>query len=258
MRIRMFVIDRSTLPGIRIQLCIEVLTKRQYIQSYDIVMELVDSNETLYYPYLLQRPEDFNPWINDARWLGNYSDYNDYSDYSNYSDYSYIDYDYRRLATGSPETYYWRVGLFGIGGTAVCCCGVICNIVAIIVLSRLRTDSSAPVLLMCLSGFDCVYLLSLLCLETLMVLCGAGLITRHYRPVIAPAYGYLFAVPLVCQTCTAYIVVVITLERFIAIVLPFRAQAICKLENLCHYRGLWLFVWFSLSCPFADLTFCRI
>ncbi|GFR75109.1 FMRFamide receptor [Elysia marginata] len=161
------------------------------------------------YPYFSQGRSNFSPWLNETVSLGTPSN---------------------QESLPSVAAYDWRVGLFGFGGTFICCCGVICNIIAIIVLSRLRSKSSAPFLLVCLSSLDCIYLLSFLFLETLTTLSSAHHITSEYRKFSAPIYGYLYSVPLICQTCTAYMVVVISLERFVVIVLPFRAQAICSFK----------------------------
>ncbi|GFO15186.1 hypothetical protein PoB_004169100, partial [Plakobranchus ocellatus] len=58
-------------------------------------------------------------------------------------------------STGSVDSYYWRVGLFGVGGSVICCFGIVCNIIAIIVLWRL----------------------------------SGRLITQDYRKFITPIYG---------------------------------------------------------------------
>ncbi|RUS79529.1 hypothetical protein EGW08_012697, partial [Elysia chlorotica] len=48
----------------------------------------------------------------------------------------------------------------------------------------------------------------------------------------------MYPVPLIAQTCTTYIVVIITLERYVVITLPFRAHAICTFKWAVGTVGL--------------------
>ncbi|CAG5127084.1 unnamed protein product [Candidula unifasciata] len=142
----------------------------------------------------------------------------------------------------APRRYIWqwRVGLFAVGGACIECVGVICNIIAIIVLANFRSRSSAPFLLICLSVFDSLYLLSMLFLENLAIMEGGQLFNASYREFTLPIYDFefksivlvfsrvLYPTPFLMQTCTIYLVVLITLERFAVVAWPFVAHRICR------------------------------
>lgn len=121
-----------------------------------------------------------------------------------------------------------RVGVFGIGGTAVAVFGMFCNTISIIVLGHFRQRSSAPFLLICLEMVDTLLLFSEMMLETLTTLSQAGLIPDSYRIFIKPIYVLLYPVPHIAQTGTTMLTVLITIERYIAVAKPLLASRVCS------------------------------
>ena len=123
----------------------------------------------------------------------------------------------------AEEIFLARAGINGIGGTAVAIFGIICNIIVIIVLANYRQRTSAPLLLIILAVYDTLALLSEMVLETLTLLSRARLISRRYLEGVIPVYVILYPLPHIAQTGSIYMTVLITIERFIAVVMPFRA-----------------------------------
>ncbi|GFO15184.1 FMRFamide receptor-like protein [Plakobranchus ocellatus] len=135
------------------------------------------------------------------------------------------------FAAGKPDVWYWRVGLFAGAGSGICCAGVVSNIIAIIVLFNFRKKSSAPFLLISLATFEILFLLSYLILENIALLSWGGLISASYANNIKRVYSILYPLPHILQTCLAYLVVVITLERYIVVAWPFKAHTLCSLRS---------------------------
>ncbi|RUS86379.1 hypothetical protein EGW08_005829 [Elysia chlorotica] len=174
--------------------------------------------------------------------------------------------------SGKPDVWYWRVGLFAAGGSGICCAGVVCNIIAIIVLLNFRKKSSAPFLLIALACLESAFLLSYLFLENIALLSWGGLITAAYVENIKRTYSnyswtlintlhsltsfshphrphhpttcpsVLYPLPHIFQTSLAYLVVVITLERYVVVAWPFRARDLCRTEfgNSCFYNTIFI------------------
>ncbi|KAK3775785.1 hypothetical protein RRG08_047973 [Elysia crispata] len=134
-------------------------------------------------------------------------------------------------ASEKPDMWYWRVGLFAGGGAGICCAGVVCNIIAIIVLLNFRKKSSAPFLLVCLACLESLFLLSYLFLENIALLSWGGLITSGYVDNMKRTYSVLYPLPHIFHTCLAYLEVVITLERCVVVAWPLRARDLCSLKS---------------------------
>ncbi|XP_041349163.1 FMRFamide receptor-like [Gigantopelta aegis] len=128
----------------------------------------------------------------------------------------------------SDEIFLARAGINGIGGTTIAIFGIICNIIVIIVLANYRQKTSAPFLLIILAVYDTVALFSEMMLETLTLLSRAKLISRSYLEGVIPVYVVMYPVPHVAQTGSIYMTVLITVERFLAVVTPFRAMRYCN------------------------------
>ncbi|XP_005096000.1 FMRFamide receptor [Aplysia californica] len=134
-------------------------------------------------------------------------------------------------ATKREIIKFWRSTAFGLGGTVVCCIGIICNITAILVLANFKNKSSAPVLLMCLAVSDTAYLTSRMFLETIPSLIFNNYIDPSYRENVLPSVCVMFPAYLVAQCLGIYTVLIITLERYTVIVWPFKAHKMCNLRT---------------------------
>ncbi|XP_046560242.1 FMRFamide receptor-like [Haliotis rubra] len=126
------------------------------------------------------------------------------------------------------EIWTGRVGIYGIGGTAIALFGLVANAMAIIVLSQYKQKSSAPLLLILLALCDSTLLGSDMVLETLATLSGGNVISGSYNDWLKPGYVYLFHVSYIAQTGTTYMTVLITVERYIAVVKPLLAARLCS------------------------------
>ncbi|XP_035825012.1 FMRFamide receptor [Aplysia californica] len=124
----------------------------------------------------------------------------------------------------------WRATMYGIGGSCICCIGVVCNFISILVLANFKNKSSAPVLLICLAVSDSLYLLSMMFLETIPIFTNEY-IGPGYRHNLMPFFCVLYPVPLISQCLSIYLVVTITLERYTVVARPFHAHKICNLRN---------------------------
>ncbi|XP_050408934.2 FMRFamide receptor [Patella vulgata] len=159
------------------------------------------------------------------------------SDFTNYTD----------LFTNTTETDmpgYWaaRVGFNAIGGTAIAIFGLIGNVISIIVLMNYKQKSSTPLLLTFLAVFDTIFLFFELFLEQLTMLSKFGLITAAYRPFITPIYVLFIAVPRIAFTGTMTMTILITIERFVAVVHPLRAARLCC-KSMARKAIVCVFIW---------------
>ncbi|XP_067672770.1 FMRFamide receptor-like [Haliotis asinina] len=128
----------------------------------------------------------------------------------------------------SAEIWTGRVGIYGIGGTTIALFGLVANTMAIIVLSQYKQKSSAPLLLILLALCDSTLLGSEVILETLPTLSGSKVISESYNSWLKPGYVYFFHVSYIAQTGTTYMTVLITVERYIAVVKPLLATRLCS------------------------------
>ncbi|XP_046379145.1 FMRFamide receptor-like [Haliotis rufescens] len=126
------------------------------------------------------------------------------------------------------EIWTGRVAINGIGGTTIALFGLVANAMSIVVLSRYKQKSSAPLLLILLAVCDSLLLGSELVLETLATLASGKVISASYIDWLTPGYVIFFHVPFIAQTGTTYMTVLITVERYIAVVKPFLASRLCS------------------------------
>ncbi|ESO97384.1 hypothetical protein LOTGIDRAFT_159415 [Lottia gigantea] len=141
--------------------------------------------------------------------------------------------EYENVTDTSANQHYvgfWitRVIINGIFGIILELFGIIGNILSIVVLVHYKQKSSTPLLLMFLAVFDSIYLFSEMFLEQWTLLSKALLISPGYRTFIAPIYIVSFPISKIAFTGTTVMTLLITLERFIAVVHPLRASRLCN------------------------------
>ncbi|KAI0229639.1 FMRFamide receptor, partial [Lamellibrachia satsuma] len=121
------------------------------------------------------------------------------------------------------QYYAW-----GITGNIIAALGVFGNLLSIVVLANPRMTSSTSYYLIMLSIFDSIVLISLVLFMALPIIYFAtGQLEGYYRiyPYLHP---YAYPTALIAQTCSIYLTVGFTVERFIAVCHPLRATEMCN------------------------------
>ncbi|CAH1778608.1 unnamed protein product [Owenia fusiformis] len=129
------------------------------------------------------------------------------------------------------ELYYIQFQS-GLVSNIICAFGVICNLLSIVVLSNHRMRSSTSIYLMALAILDIVVLLCSALFLAIPAMAGylqGNLMTySKFYPNLHPI-GY--PLTLISQTCTIYITVAFTVERFIAVCHPLQAANMCTIPR---------------------------
>lgn len=109
----------------------------------------------------------------------------------------------------------------------VCVLGLVSNaLVAVVLLHRSSMESSTSVFLLALALFDSVVLLCtpfLICFQPL-----SEVYSKLVHPNIMP---FVYPLALTAQTCTIWITVSFTVERYIAVTNPLKAPRLCTVRR---------------------------
>lgn len=108
----------------------------------------------------------------------------------------------------------------------ICLFGIICNILVAIVLTRKSMRSSTNCFLLALAIFDSVLLICTLFMVCLLPL--SSVYKNHVFPQILP---YIYPPGLTAQTCTIWVTVAFTVERYIAVRYPLKASSMCTVKR---------------------------
>ncbi len=164
---------------------------------------------------------------------------------SNGSEYVDFDYNsileeyYRNLSTQHKDgeekykrdllTYY----VMGIGGMTICCLGLIGNMLTLTVLTRRTMKSSTYSYLSALSVCDCLVLFCTIILLVKDV--NRPIKGEHRWPWDEGLYPYLFpyihAAAFTFQVTSVWLTLAFTLDRYIMICHPFRAEPFCTISR---------------------------
>jgi len=126
------------------------------------------------------------------------------------------------------QTLNFQYYAWGITGNIIAALGVFGNLLSIVVLANPRMTSTTSYYLIMLSIFDSIVLISLVLFMALPIIYFAtGQLEGYYRiyPYLHP---YAYPAALIAQTCSIYLTVGFTVERFIAVCHPLRATEMCN------------------------------
>ena len=123
--------------------------------------------------------------------------------------------------------------LMGIGGTTVCFVGIICNILSVIVLTRRVMNSSTYSYLSALAVCDTIALtltVTLFLLSTDIQFPKKGEIVWA-SDVYAYLFPYLHPSAMAMQVTSIWLTLGFTVDRYIMICHPFRAESMCNVKR---------------------------
>lgn len=153
-----------------------------------------------------------------------------------------------------------RLLVHGVLLNTLCVGGLLGNLLAALVLTRRSMRSAASLVLTALAAADSALLLCAALLFGLPALAPASPAlsgySRRVRPLLAPA---LFPLALAAQTCSVYLTVLVTLERWVAVCRPFRARALCTASRArCYVAAAALFSLGYNAPKFLEVGVCRL
>ena len=108
----------------------------------------------------------------------------------------------------------------------ICVLGIICNSLVAVVLTNKSMRTSTNNFLLALAFFD-----SLLLLSTIFLICLPPLTEVYKRHVLPQIMPYMYPAALISQTCTIWITVCFTTERYIAVRYPLKATSMCTVRR---------------------------
>ena len=152
---------------------------------------------------------------------------NDTNFFANLTPTENNDYDTKMYKDLANFQYY----AWGITGNIIAMLGLIGNVFSVIVLANRRMMSSTSCYLIALGVFDSVVLISLVlffALPTFYLATGKLESYFHAYPYMHP---YAYPTALIAQTCSIYITVAFTVERWIAVCRPLRAAKMCTISR---------------------------
>ena len=126
--------------------------------------------------------------------------------------------------SGSQHPIVSQVNFYLAGLTLlpICCLGVICNSLVVAVLTRKSMKSSISSFLLALALYD-----TLLLVCTVLTVCLEPLSVTYRLHVLPQILPYVYPVAVTAQTCTIWITVSFTVERFAAIRYPLEVSVRC-------------------------------
>lgn len=116
--------------------------------------------------------------------------------------------------------------LSGVILLIVCIFGLICNSLVVVVLTHRSMRSSTNSFLLALAIFDTMVLIC-----TSFLICFAPLSSVYSQLILPHIVAYVYPLGLIGQTCTIWITVSFTVERYIAVTHPLRASSMCTIKR---------------------------
>ena len=124
----------------------------------------------------------------------------------------------------NPNLIIFRIIIYIFVGTFVCIVGFIGNILSIIVLRRDRDKKNTTTwLLQALAVTDSLYLFGSILIQTLQTLKSDTNWWPAFRRMYPRARSSIWPIASMFQTTTVWIIVVITVDRYLAVTRPFTA-----------------------------------
>lgn len=130
----------------------------------------------------------------------------------------------------------------GLGGTGIALFGLLGNTICIFVLSNKRMRSSTALFLIFLAICDNLMLLFVIMLQTFPIICQHNDVFHSYIYIRESAYQVFYPIVHISHTGTIYTTIVVIAERFVAIVKPLKATAICTRSRAWKIIFV-IFVW---------------
>ena len=124
-------------------------------------------------------------------------------------------------------TYY----LMGICGTTVCCIGIICNILSVIVLTRRVMNSSTYSYLSALAVCDTMALFFTLILYSKDTKYPVKGELRWPPPVYVYLFPFVHPAAITFQVTSIWLTLAFTVDRYIMICHPFKAEKLCTVSR---------------------------
>lgn len=121
--------------------------------------------------------------------------------------------------------------LMGIGGTCVCCIGIICNILSVIVLTRRVMNSSTYSYLSALALCDTLALFFTLILYSEDLKYPVKGELRWAEPVYVYLFPFVHPAAIVFQVTSIWLTLAFTVDRYIMICHPFKAEKMCTVSR---------------------------
>lgn len=116
--------------------------------------------------------------------------------------------------------------LSGIILLIICILGLLSNTAVVIVLTRKSMKSSTNCFLLALALFDSVVLIC-----TPFMICFKPLSMTYSKLIYPHVVAYVYPLGLTAQTCTIWITVSFTVERYIAVTHPLKASSMCTIKR---------------------------
>ena len=125
----------------------------------------------------------------------------------------------------------------------LCCFGFVGNILSMICLWQDKSRTATPFLLVSLEIADTLFLLCVLQLRVLSTIFQfTGSTVFHTVTPYLAKYIYPFA--LVCETGTIYLTLLVTINRYISVCMPYQVSNFCSVRNSHrHVVLVWVFAW---------------
>lgn len=121
--------------------------------------------------------------------------------------------------------------LMGIGGTTVCCIGIVCNILSVVVLTRRVMNSSTYSYLSALAACDTLALFFTLILYSEDTKYPKEGQLKWAEPTYAYLFPFVHPAAVMFQVTSIWLTLAFTVDRFIMICHPFKAEKMCKVSR---------------------------
>ncbi|CAD5116431.1 DgyrCDS5321 [Dimorphilus gyrociliatus] len=143
-----------------------------------------------------------------------------------------------------------QYGAWGVSGSLISALGLLGNVLSIIVLSDHRFRSSTSVYLICLAVVDMLVLVSMLLCFSLPAISNYTDQLDFYNSEIFPRMNpYAYPLALTAQTCSVFITVAFTIERYIVVCKPLKANKLCTVKRARRYAILVILISLIYNVP---------
>ena len=140
-----------------------------------------------------------------------------------------------------PVCLIYDFAIEAVAMGVLCLFGFVGNILSTICLRKDKSKTATPFLLISLEIADTLFLIAVLFIRVLPT------IVQYTRwPALLPIFPYLgkyvFPLALVCEMGTIYLTLLVTLNRYVSVCLPYQANDVCSPKNArIHVVLVWIF-----------------